>query len=405
MAQIYDKILTHFSGLNSVALGTNGDLAAACFNDRDLHVYRIIEDPSQIVDPKIGALTEGGYLEEHRFIRLSQGRYNRPPEAEVSYQDTKLTFLNDETILVARAINQVGGGGRKPPEKPAHISLAAIKIDTGEMVAEFTDPAYGPLFASPFLLPPQFVLFPAGETAICIDPASFREVFRLRSTGEQFAHNGIVYDAGRGTLYVLWREFESSFLQTYRLHPDRGTYEELERRELVHKGFLGNSLCLRADGKEVAIWSTTMNEVVRRRTKKDCMYSGETARLGRLDIFSPEGDRSFDVHSEFERYGWHTRDFKILSVHKERETEIGIRYMVDDHYKCKPFYLDDHTVVINSPGGDFIGVDTITGKSEILMNEWSSIEDLCVHPQRRLLLVGKKGSREVPSAVNLLGLA
>ena len=36
MPLIYNKILTHFSGLNSVALNANGDLAALCFNDREL---------------------------------------------------------------------------------------------------------------------------------------------------------------------------------------------------------------------------------------------------------------------------------------------------------------------------------------------------------------------------------
>ena len=55
---------TCFSGLNSVALNASGDLAAACFNDRELLVYRIIEgprkiDPSKIVNPKIGALMKG----------------------------------------------------------------------------------------------------------------------------------------------------------------------------------------------------------------------------------------------------------------------------------------------------------------------------------------------------------
>ena len=41
MPLIYNRILTHFSGLNSVALNATGDLAAVCFNDRELHVYRI----------------------------------------------------------------------------------------------------------------------------------------------------------------------------------------------------------------------------------------------------------------------------------------------------------------------------------------------------------------------------
>ena len=83
--------------------------------------------------------------------------------------------------------------------------------------------------------------------------------------------------------------------------------------------------------------------------------------------------------------------------------EVGIRYGVLDHYLSKPFYLDEQTVVINSPGGLLIGVDTVTGKSEELEDAWSPIQDLCVHAQRKLLLIGTRGSGNVPIAVNLLG--
>src|SRR5258708_20430700 len=72
---IYNKILSHYSGLNSVALDASGDLAAVCFNDREIIVYRILEgsqkiDPSKIVNPKMGALAEGGWLQEYLFRRL-----------------------------------------------------------------------------------------------------------------------------------------------------------------------------------------------------------------------------------------------------------------------------------------------------------------------------------------------
>ena len=51
------------------------------------------------------------------------------------------------------------------------------------------------------------------------------------------------------------------------------------------------------------------------------------------------------------------------------------------------------------------GVDTVTGKSEELMDEWSAIEDLFVHRQKRLLLVGKNGYGDVAGAKNLHGFA
>src|SRR5690348_11156273 len=130
---ILEKMSTCFSGLNSVALSPAGNLAAVCFNDRELHTYRILEHPRGFDTPrntnsKDVASDDGGYLEEDRFLRLDQGRYGRPPGAEVSFSDTKLAFLTDEILLAAREIEQVGGGGWTPEEEPARVSLAAISI-------------------------------------------------------------------------------------------------------------------------------------------------------------------------------------------------------------------------------------------------------------------------------------
>jgi hypothetical protein len=420
---IYNKILTHFSGLNSVALNAAGDLAAVCFNDRELHVYRIIEgprkiDPSQIVNPNIGGLEEGASLEEYRFLRLSIGRHGRPSNAKVRFDETKLAFLNDEILLVAREIRQLGGGNPSALENSAHISLAAVKIETGEVVAEFTDPEYGPLVAAPLLIPPKYVLFPAGNTAICVDTTTFREVFRLRtfdregaiigekesSGGEQISYNSVAFDSSTSTLYVLWREWVHTFLQTYRLHPEKGSFERLQRRAVL-EDLEGNSMCLRSDGKEVAVWATTMDETIDCRTEQGLKIP-ESGRLGRLGVFSQEGDRFFDVHSKIELHPWLRCDFLISSAYSYDggATEIGIRFGVDN-YAGKPFYLNDHTVVINTPGGALIGLDTVSGKVERLMKGFSPIQDLSVHPQKRLLLVGTKGSAQGPNCLNLLGLA
>jgi hypothetical protein len=425
MPLIYNRILTHFSGLNSVALNATGDLAVACFNDRELHIYRIIEgprkiDPSQIANPRIGALEEESSLEEYRFHRLSMGRYGRPSDARVRFSDTRLAFLRDDILLVARAIEQLGGGNSTALENRANISLAAVEIETGEVVAEFTDPEYGPLVAGPLLVPPKYVLFPAGNTAICVDGTTFREVFRLRtfdsegaiigeeesSGGEQISYNAVAYDSSTSTLYVLWREWVHTFLQTYRLHPEKGSFERLQRRAVL-EDLEGCSMCLRSDGKEVAVWATTMDQTIDCRTEQGLKIP-ESTRLGRLGVFSRQGDRFFDVHSTIELHPWRRCDFLISSAHSyDRDggaTEIGIRLGVDN-YAARPFYLDDHTVVINTPGGALMGVDTVSGKVERLVEEFSPIQDLSVHPQKRLLLVGTKGSAQGPSCLNLLGLA
>jgi hypothetical protein len=204
---------------------------------------------------------------------------------------------------------------------------------------------------------------------------------------------------------VLWREWVNTFLQTYQLHPERGTFERLQRRAIL-EGFEGNSMCLRSDGKEVAVWATTMDETIDCRTEQGLKIP-ESARLGRLGVFAPDGDRVLDVHSRIELHPWLRCDFLIQSAYRYDPdggtTEIGIRFGVDN-YEGKPFYLDDRTVVINTPGGALMGVDTVSGKVERLMNGFSPIQDLSVHRQRRLLLVGTKGSAHALSAVNVLGL-
>src|SRR5205807_2341268 len=127
-----DKILSQFSGLNSVALSAKGDLAAVAFHDSELYVYRIVEgpesiDPSESVDPQDGGRLgeEGGSWEECRFLRLSPAWYKAPSGGQIEFGCTKLAFRDEETLLVAREINDVGGGSAIPHEERAKVSLTA----------------------------------------------------------------------------------------------------------------------------------------------------------------------------------------------------------------------------------------------------------------------------------------
>ena len=108
-------------------------------------------------------------MEECRFLRLSPSRYKAPPGGEIEFGYTKLAFLDEETLLVAREINYLGGGRAIPLMEQANVSLTAVNVERGEVVAEFTDPAFGPILAAPLLIPPKSVLFPASHTAICLD--------------------------------------------------------------------------------------------------------------------------------------------------------------------------------------------------------------------------------------------
>jgi hypothetical protein len=409
MALIYNKISSRFSGLNSVALSANGDLAAVAFHDSELYVYRIIEspesiDPSEIVNPEVGV--EGGSLEECRFLRLSPPWYRAPSGGEIEFGCTKLAFLDEETLLVAREINYVGGGSAVPPEEQPNVSLTAVNVERGEVVAEFSDAAFGPILAAPLLLPPNYVLFPASHTAICLDATSDREVFRIDGAGEQqICANAIAYDPGAGILYVLWGEYESSWLQSYGLHPNKGTFEPLERLSVL-EGFEGNSLCLRPDGREVAVWATALEQSIdfRKEGRKPKM-----ACLGRLGLFPQDGlaletgARFLDVESQLSTDPGAKCDFTMVPAFGDgpvgKATQIGIFFQAEA-YRSKPFYLNDHTVVINTPRGDLLGVDTVRGTSESLMTEFSPIRDLSVNQRERLLLKGTEAG-----SFDLLGLA
>jgi hypothetical protein len=419
MALMYNKVLTHFSGLNAVALNEKGDLAAVSFHDRELFVYRIVEgeaiDPSQIVNPAVGALREGSSLEECHFHRLPLAAHDRASAGRVEFDDTKLAFLDDETLLVARGISYVGGGSPGPGVERPNVSLAAVRIQTGEVVAEFTDPAYGPLLTAPLIIPPHYVLFVASYTAICLEAPSLREVFRLRrfdergeiigeedaSAEEQICANAVAYHAASGTLHVLWRVYRSSFLQTYRLDPEQGKVERLQRRPALD-GFEGNSLCLRPDGQEIAVWATVIEGTLDFRQVRE-PYVGATVRLGRLGMFSTEGERFFDIDSQLRMEPGKKSDFATMPAFADQpgggSRQVGVFYGTEEYFS-KPFYLNDRTVVIHTPCGAFVGVDTVSGKFTELISEFTPIRDLSVHAGKRLLLVGTEGG-----SFNLLGLA
>src|SRR5207302_685515 len=88
--------------------------AYAEFTDRELIVYRILEDAeidaSQILNPKLGAMDDRSSLEEYRVHRLPLPPHDPAWTSRIEFDYTKLAFLDDETLLVAREIRYVGGG-------------------------------------------------------------------------------------------------------------------------------------------------------------------------------------------------------------------------------------------------------------------------------------------------------
>jgi hypothetical protein len=238
-----------------------------------------------------------------------------------------------------------------------------------------------------------------------VDLKSFEESIRIRefdpdgkvldedgaSGGEQVTPDGVAYDPKTKSLYVLWREFTSSFLQSYPLHPERKAVERIDRRlvdDSPDVALKGRGMCIDPTGKHVAAWLTTMDEVVDYRTKNG-MQLPATARLGRIGRSGKRGGRFIDVRSAIELHPWLRCDFSVASYTDTNGKEIGIRYGVGQ-YEAKAFFLDKRTVVINTPGGILLAVDIESGEPRSLNLIGQPISDLCFHREKRLLLMATK---------------
>jgi hypothetical protein len=199
--------------------------------------------------------------------------------------------------------------------------------------------------------------------------------------------NGVVYDQTTGALHVLWRYFDSSYLQSYSLDMGKSAFCRVNRRMVV-KGFEGNGLCMSPNG-ELTGWFTVMDDFLDL-DKYEGTNLPQRFLLGRLGILATHGDRFIDVYSDI------NRDFVYGAQRSVDETgsvyEPGFRLGV--HYSNpKPFYLDHRTVALNTPGGFILAVDTVTGQSRVLHDFGEGICDLAFHRDKGLLAVAAESGQ------------
>ncbi|MFO0892119.1 MAG: hypothetical protein U0790_23650 [Isosphaeraceae bacterium] len=381
--------------IGAVALGAGGSLAAVTVARSGVLLFEIYGE----------TIRPGGSLD----LSPSPGRPAGPDLERIWIGFETVAFLDDQTLLVARGVRRWYRAD--PPRAPVPAEecfttdLAALCLRTGASLGEFRDSPCDPPWTPPLPIGDGRVLFNPTSTVICVEVPSFREAWRVRRVegeeivppeegalgDEQAAPNGLAYDAASGILYVLWRVHREAFLQTYRIDPGAHGFTRLGRRSVL-RGHEAAGLCLNPDGTGVTGWFLTDQEIVRDDRPPGEQAPPATARLGMLGIFGPDEDRFVEVFSDVDR------DFACsphLGAGADPDGPLvpaGFTVGVDFHY-CRPFYLAPGRVAVNTPGGLLLGVDTDSGRAEVLHDFHAPIVALDHHPATRRLLVGCEGGR------------
>lgn len=113
------------------------------------------------------------------------------------------------------------------------------------------------------------------------------------------------------------------------------------------------------------------------------------SRLGPLHLLSGTETRQFDVLSDTERDFACSKRFTIDAERREVFTGFAIR--VDGpslEYQPRMFFLDDRRIFLNSPRGLLLGIDTESGRTDVLQDLLSPIRGLAFHPGKRMVLAG-----------------
>lgn len=318
------------------------------------------------------------------------------PGEGVSIRETRVAYLDDRTIVVARTVERRSPGLSMPLEERHRTSLLAVDAETGDVRGGYETPGLGMLGVDPVPVPPNHVLLSvAQKTLACVDVDSWREVHRLRELDQEYdpvgsdadypeemiATNGVAYVPDCGLLFVLWGYAYASVLQSYRFDPGGSGFESVLRSRIENLEPLG--LCVRPDGAAVAAFF-------------DDLRSGHVpalpaqARLGVLGHFFGGEERRLDVQSEAPRDFDCAANKTIDSEGREVVTgySVAINTVSADGYEPRMFYLDDGRILLTSPSGLLLGIDPKNGRTEVLHDCGSRVEGIAFHRGSRMLLIG-----------------
>jgi hypothetical protein len=369
------KQITLPGRVSSSAVSPNGDYAVAAVEED-----RIL-------------LLDGETLAPWGTLTLPTGLDRLPPGTTVRPTETRLTFLDERTLLVARAEYLIAPEESAPLESHTRTRLLALDPQTGNLRGEFQIDACV-LRADPVPIPPHHVLLSNnGLALVCVDASSWREVGRVGERAEdhdpavdieeEIANNGVAYDLQRGLVHVLWRYYNAGTIQSYRWEPEKSRFSGAYRAHMFEGQdacYEANGLCVRPGGLGIAAWFAVTDAVVAPGGAGEPRMS----RLGRLALYSGHEVRFIEVKTEM------ARDLLVspAQLHDSEGGEIPLGDRVGvDFYEARPIYLDDSRILLNTPGGFLLGVDTEGGRSEVLRDFRSPILSLELHREKRLLLV------------------
>ncbi|MDR3639469.1 MAG: hypothetical protein P4L84_37055 [Isosphaeraceae bacterium] len=329
---------------------------------------------------------------------------DRPPWAtEVSFKETRVTFLDEETILVVRQLEYETSDRSIKGDERRRMLLQAVDAGTGAIRGTFGAGEFTMLGVDPLPVSPRHVLIGRyTKTLALIDTKTWTEVGRLRELDDVYdpigdqaycpeeglTENGLAYLPGPRLLYVLWGYAFGSALQTYRFEPEAPRFVSIDRSpEFDQEPY---TLCAKADGSAVAVLFS--DECLGQNV--DLSASGayqlpRRTRLGPLLILSGGESRRLDVLSDTERDFLCSKRFALDP--EGREVLTGVLIAVDGpgvDYKPRMFYLDDRWILLNSPRGLLLGIDTESGRTEVLQDLLVPIRGLAFHPGRRKVLAG-----------------
>ena len=228
---------------------------------------------------------------------------------------------------------------------------------------------------------------------------------------EQLAPNGLAYDPVDGMAHLLCRAYGEAILLRCRLDLSARAFVREARRAFPEfQDRVG--LCLTPGGGLTLysrwrtrwwIWRagrSPWNEETRRALlarPRAASSPPQTAPLGFLGLFADDPNaepRRVDFASDF------ARDFSSEPYFTDddagRPVQVGYRYSAGDvrltlahgDFLTKPIYIDDRRVVLGTPSGFLLCVDTATGRSEVVHDFHARINSLQFHPAKRLLLAG-----------------
>ena len=402
--------ISYSRSISSLAFSADGQTLAVAVG---MSVPYILRPPDAPLDPQILLYHQSeGQLHQYDTISLRSDA-----GSQARWEDGKVAFLDERTLLAAAKVKRTA--------TDQDVVLLALDLPTGRERGRWTYPGFFERILSDLVpVPPRHALVSLRSTVLCVDVAAFQEVCSAREVEdgdvveegavpeEYITPNGFVYDPAERTAHLLCGAYAEAILLRCRLdlsarafvRESRHAFPEFQDRVglcLTPGGGLTLSFQMAdalvdREGKPI-IWSEETRRELLARPRSESPPPPRTAPLGFLSLLPEDASaepRRADFSSDF------ARDFSSepLNVTDDagQSAHVGYRYTSGDvrltlahgDFLTKPVYIDDHRVVLGTPSGFLLRMDTANGQSEAVHDFHSRINTLQFHPETRLLLVG-----------------